>query len=495
MQDHHIPDLLRQRATADPLCDAVLDVARQHRLTYRALDRRAEALAAALIDHQVGEGDVIAVLSHNRSAWLELLFACARVGAVLVPLPLHADKRALNVLLRRTAPRLLFFDRAHEALAFSLSRAETGAIGFDDPGEDGYEYLLTVPRPSREIRHHRPADAVWYYAVSASEGAPRLVAQSFAMAWHNALASAQAMEVRAQDRHLMMAPFVQTDGIACFALAHIVSGAQLLFLEDDDLELLLDLLVGAQIDTVRSNAGILSRLDGHDRAGLVDFRMVRWWSIPAPWRDDAVAGRYAQRGVHFHQTRFVPEIGTSLVTPRLEAPDRPGRPSMLVQTRLVDTDDTAVDADASGRLQIRAPALSPGIWEDEGLSALNTTDDGWFDTPWLARYEPTGDLRLVGNRAQLIETAGETVQPDEVERFLEAHPDITDVAVVAIEDARLGKIGRAYVTLRAGARLQAGDLRAYCRERLMAHKIPRDFRFVDAIPRDAAGLVRLDDLT
>ena len=115
--------------------------------------------------------------------------------------------------------------------------------------------------------------------------------------------------------------------------------------------------------------------------------------------------------------------------------------------------------------------------------------DGFFSVGDLARCDRDGRFFIEGRKRDMIISGGVNVYPAEVEGVLEAHPEVAEVAVVGVDDAEWGERVRAFVVKRADSSLDEGALKVWCRARLAGPKVPRDFVFLDALPRNQMGKV------
>jgi fatty-acyl-CoA synthase len=166
-----------------------------------------------------------------------------------------------------------------------------------------------------------------------------------------------------------------------------------------------------------------------------------------------------------------------------------GRPCMHVEARIVDEWDRDVPPGGIGELVLRGPNICKGYWNNP-VATEEAFRGGWFHTGDLARQDEEGFFYLVDRKKDMLISGGENVYPTEVEQVLYQHPDIREVAVIGIPDEKWGEIPVAVVALKEGA--QPMDLEAiqdFCQGKLAKYKIPKRLRFVDELPRNAAGKV------
>jgi fatty-acyl-CoA synthase len=168
-----------------------------------------------------------------------------------------------------------------------------------------------------------------------------------------------------------------------------------------------------------------------------------------------------------------------------------GRAAPHVEIKLVDPHTgLTVPRGASGELCTRGYSVMLGYWEEPDKTAAAIDPARWMHTGDLATMDDDGYVNIVGRIKDLVIRGGENIYPREVEEFLYTHPDIADVQVIGVPDARYGEELCAWVRLREGASLTEEDVRAYCRGRLAHFKVPRHVLFVEGFPMTVTGKVQ-----
>lgn len=165
-----------------------------------------------------------------------------------------------------------------------------------------------------------------------------------------------------------------------------------------------------------------------------------------------------------------------------------GRPLFHIDVRLVDEAGNDVELNEVGQLLIRGPHVFGGYWNRPEATA-ETLVDGWLHTGDLARRDDDGDYYIVGRLKEMIKSGGENIYPAEVEDVLHSHPAIAEAVLIPVPDPKWGEVGQGIIALRPGARLTEDELRAWLRERMVHHKVPKSFEFADRLPKTAAGKV------
>jgi len=228
---------------------------------------------------------------------------------------------------------------------------------------------------------------------------------------------------------------------------------------------------------------------GVSEAACSTLRLAVSGAAPCPWE---LAHAWRRRtGVRIVRGYGMTELFrpiSYLADDPTDLPDAIGRPVPGVEARVVDPEGQALAAGEAGELWIRTPAVMDGYLraEEETRAVIQ---DGWFKTGDLATISPDGFVSVVGRLKDLILRGGYSVVPGEVEAALLDHPAVAEAAVVGTPHPELGEEVAAFVTLRPGARADADELVAFCRERLAAFKYPRRVTLVSELPKSAAGKV------
>jgi long-chain acyl-CoA synthetase len=159
-----------------------------------------------------------------------------------------------------------------------------------------------------------------------------------------------------------------------------------------------------------------------------------------------------------------------------------GRPSPLVDVRVVDGDDREVPTGETGEIVVRGSTVMNGYWNRPGLNAQRARN-GWHHTNDLGRYEADGTFTFVGPKTRMLKSGAENIYPAEVENCVKSHPAVADCAVIGVPDHTWVQSVKAIVVREPGARVTAEEIVEHCRARIASYKKPRSVEFVDALPR------------
>jgi fatty-acyl-CoA synthase len=426
------PDLIAKRAELSPQRMALEEIGTGRTLTYAELDRRAAMAASLLVDRGVGEGDRVAILCRNRIAFFELLFACAKAGAILVPLNWRMPPAELDQLLTDCTPSLLFFGAEDEASVAGIMYPPP-SIGLDRE----YEALLEAALP-RSARPLWPASDIWYLLyTSGTTGRPKGVIYTYGMALANYVNIGSAIDLRSTDSTPNFLPIFHTAGINLHSLPTLFAGGRVLVLKEFDAEALVDLLEQRRIDTFFGVPTVFQELVGHPRFAAAPLGQVRHWGCGGAPLPDALVERYRELGVRVCNGMGMTETGpTAFLAAPGDAWDHVGsvgKPQLLCSVRIVDEDE---------RTSLRAKSAtccSPGP-RSPRLLAQRRGDPGGVHRRRLAKIGRPGPPRrggfyyVAGRRKDMFISGGENVYPAEIENVLCSHPAVAQAAVIAAQD-------------------------------------------------------------
>jgi fatty-acyl-CoA synthase len=486
-----VPDIAARRAALSGDRVALEELATGRILTYAELDARATAAASLLAARGIGEGDRVAILCRNRIAFFELLFACAKLGAILVPLNWRMPPAELAGLLADCTPALLFFGREDAATVAAVAPPPP-AIGLDED----YEALVASAPPPPAFRTAWPSGGIWYLIyTSGTTGRPKGVIYTFAMAVANFVNIGTAIDIAASDTTLNFLPLFHTAGVNLHSLPTLMQGGRVLVLDGFDADAVVRLLEDRRIDTFFAVPTVYEALLDHPRFASAPLGHVRHWGCGGAPLSDALARRAQALGLRVCNGMGMTETGpTAFLASPGDAWERigsVGKPQLLVSARIVDAAGRDLPDGEVGDLLFAGPAVTPGYWNDPEATRAAFTPDGWLRSGDLARRDSDGFWWIAGRRKEMYISGGENVFPIEVENVLSAHPAVCEAAVVPAPHPKWGEVGRAFLRLAPGAPAPvASDLAAFCRTRLAGYKVPESFEFVPDFPRTPAGKVQ-----
>jgi len=481
------------------------------RLSFRELDERVTAVAAALIAEGVARGDRVATWAPNTYHWVLAALGALSAGATLVPVSTRfTGPEALDVI-GRSGARALFVagdflgvDRlaALRAEAAAAARADGGADGSADGGGlDRLGLVVRVPGdwaaferqaaavPPAAVRERaaavRPDDVSDIMFTSGTTGRSKGAMTSHERSLAVARAWADCGLLSRGDRYLVVNPFFHTFGFKAGLLACLVSGATLVPQAVFDAGQAMRLVEAERITVLPGAPTIYQMILDHPERGGRDLSSLRLAVTGAADVPVTLVERM-RRELSFETVLTAYGLTEAVVATMC----RPGDPAETVaRTSGRAAADFEVRIADGGEILLRGPNLMLGYLDDLEATKAAIDADGWLHTGDAGRLDAAGYLTITGRIKDMYICGGFNVYPAEVEQVLARLDGVAESAVVGTPDRRLGEVGLAFIVRRPGHVLEAADVLAFCRERLANYKVPRRVEFRDALPRNPSGKV------
>ncbi len=330
------------------------------------------------------------------------------------------------------------------------------------------------------------------------------------VAW-NAVNTVVSWQLREDDVSPVYTPLYHAGGLGAFLTPiFAVGGTIVLFAGFDPAEILAT--IGKERCTVILGVPTIFRMLQEDPAwASADFSSVRYFiSGGAPLPLDIIE-TWQKRGAAFKQGYGLTEVGVNCFAMSLADSVRKagsiGRPMMFTEAKLTGEDGREVPVGEVGELLLKGPHVCKGYYRNPEATAASLDAGGWFHTGDLAKKDADGFFTIAGRKKDMLISGGVNVYPAEIEGVLFQHPGVKDVAVVGVPDEKWGEVGVAFVVRREEKRGEEkislkvreregekAELAAFVEGRLARYKVPRDFVFVDSLPRTPYGKVVKGDL-
>ncbi len=477
---------LDRRADLTP--DAAALVFGDARLSYRALADQVHAAQRHLGEELgIARGDRIALLALNRPEFLVLLFACARLGAMLVPLNWRLAPPEHLFMLQDAGAHALILEPAFAPTAALAARALPGCRSVTLP-------LALGGAGAAAPLDDAIADATPLLIVytSGTTGRPKgAVLTQGALTW-NAINGVAAHELTSRDRVLITIPLFHVGGLNMQTVPALHAGATVhLHARFDpaatlaairDQRITVTVLVPAQL------AALLEHPDWPD-ADLSSLRLVTTGSSVVP---PALVEPWRARGVDvinvYGATETAPIATWISPADARRKPTSCGKAALHAAVRVVDAGGRDAPVGQPGEVLVRGPNLFREYWNNPAATA-EAIVDGWFHTGDIGHVDAEGFLYIDDRKTEVIISGGENIYPAEVEAVLMSVAGIAEAAVVARPHPKWGEVPVAVVVRRPGAALDAAEVLAAFAGRLARYKHPHAVIFADALPRNAIGKI------
>jgi fatty-acyl-CoA synthase len=490
-----LSDLIERNAAFTPGKAAIRFQGRT--ITYADLAMRIAQAARALKSRLgVGRGDRLAILAANHPDYLVLLYACARLGAMLVPLNWRLAVPEQVFILADASVKVLVVEEAFAAVMAPLTQAlpDVRVIGLDfAPGGASFDDLLASGRGDGRNPHIDLSCPFLVVYTSGTTGHPKgAVLRQEALIW-NAVMSQHMHGLTADDHVLTALPLFHVGGLNIQTTPALQIGATVTihprfapdatlaaFAADrPTLTVLVPATIAALIEHPRWNDSELSSLRAVTTGSTV---------VPQPLIDALMARGVAVLQV-YGSTETCPIAIYTRLGGDLSRGNSTGLPGLYCEARVVDERGREVPHGTAGEVAVRGPNVFFEYWGNEAATS-EALRNGWYHTGDVATRDADGYFVIHDRKKNMIISGGENIYPAEVERVLSEHPGVAEAAVIGRPDPKWQEVPIAFVVRRAGVAVDVEALIGHVGEQLARFKIPREIVFVDDLPRNALGKVQ-----
>jgi long-chain acyl-CoA synthetase len=457
-------------------------------LSWQALDQRVNRLALALRTAGVAHGDRVVTVLTNCVEMIDIYWACARLGAVAVPLSPLLLEPGLRTLLADANPAAIFHSAATGALTAAASdklhcvRVCTGTE---------YEAFTSVAADTPVTAQVAPDDLYNIMYTSGTTGLPKGIALTHRIRSHYASLMANAWRLHTASVVLHTGARV-FNGAFVTMLPALLTGARFILHPAFDPQAFIDTVEREKVThtmLVPSQLAAILDAPGFDAARLASLEVLVSLGAPLP-----VAHKERLEALlpsRLHELYGLTE-GFMTILDRADAVRKRGSvgiPPPFFEMRILDEKGQDVPTGEVGEIAGRGPYLMPGYYGQPALTA-KTIQDGWLLTGDLGRIDEDGFLYLVDRKKDMIDSGGVKVYPHDIEEVIARHPQVAEAVVFGIPDPKWGETPVAAVTLRPGASVTAPELLAWVNERVGArYQRLSQVMLVDEFPRSVAGKI------
>jgi long-chain acyl-CoA synthetase len=477
-------DVLREHARSHPERTAVVDGA--IRLTFPELDARVDRLANALVARGFRPGDRVLWLGQNSFRVLEALLAATRAGGSFCPANWRNSAAELATAIDDLAPSFVLWQDAEIGDAVRAARElaadDATWVQHDAEGPDSYEALVAEGEPGDPGVEVDPSSAALLMFTAAFTGTPNAAMLSHTAVLVQDLVMGMMQEITCDYVYLNCGPLFH---VATFmtTMATFHFGGTNVFTPRVDAEELCRLIEAERCTGAFVMGPTIGEMLEVNREGRYDLKTLRTFGGSPEWNEMITVDTspWARKPAGFGQTEVMGMLTFNAWGG--EQLGSAGRPSPMVQVRIVDPDDNEVPLGETGEITARGPTVMNGYFGRDELNAERLRN-GWHHTNDLGRRETDGSISFVGPKGRLIKSAAENIYPAEVEGCLQRHPAVQEAAVIGVPDPRWDQSVKAIVVLKEGEEATADDLIEHCRANIASYKKPRTVEFVDKLPRD-----------
>lgn len=493
LSEQTLSGLLRRAAQLWPQQRALIDERRVW--TWSELDAEVDQVACLFEACGIQPGDPIGFLLVKRAEVVIGFLACARMGAVQVPVnfKLHPDQ--VSDQFTTAGIRAVLTEPQHDALLrhlLPLLPDPRQIIHLDAPARNGSTSWASHAEyvGKRSTFADSPDTVCYYNYTSGSTGRPKGASTTSRNIIVNAIATSEGLGFLPEDVYMGM--------FSVFAHPHELFHRSLLF---GGAFVVVDSLNPRMVADAINQHGI-SWMMGVPSfyEMLLDYIESSGTRLPTLRVLEAggayVAPETLQRMEASFNARFLPVwgcteasgVGLGMLADGPRRSGSTGKPIPTYDIRIVTESGAEAAPGEPGELWIRGPSVVSHYVNMPGETSAQF-QDGWYATSDLVTRDEDGFVYFTGRRSEMLKIGGIRVFPLEIEQVIQQHPEVRDVVVVRAEERLRGEIARAIVTTRPGSTLNARSVQAYCRDRMALYKVPRIVEFWSEIPKIPNGKI------
>jgi acyl-CoA synthetase (AMP-forming)/AMP-acid ligase II/carbon monoxide dehydrogenase subunit G len=460
-------------------------------LSYSEVDTRTNALAHALADQGLGEGDGVGVMCRNHRGFIEATTALSKLGADSLYLNTAFAGPQLTEVVEREKPKALIFDEEfYELLDDAGHRRKRFVAWHDSPTCDDrtLDELMADGDPSNVVPPEREGRAV--ILTSGTTGTPKGASRGNPESTDPIVSYLSKIPLKSRDVVHIAAPLFHSWGFAHFSLGLILGMTYVLRRKFDPEQCLAE-VARTRADALAVVPVMMQRIIELPEETLAKYDTSSLRVVAAS--GSALPGDLATRWMDAFGDTLYNLYGSTevawatIATPAdmRAAPGTAGRPPRGTVVKLYDEKGVEAKPGETGRIFVGNEMLFEGYTgggSKDLIGNLMATGD-------VGRFDDGGRMFVEGRDDEMIVSGGENVFPKEVEDLLSRHDAVSEAAAIGVDDEDFGQRLKAFVVLESGKKATEDDLKGYVKQNLARYKVPREIEFLDDLPRNATGKV------
>lgn len=474
--------------------------------TNREFNERVNRMAHALTELGVVRGERVAALLLNSSEFLEIFFACAKTGAVMVPMNFRLAVPELSYIIGDSRPNALVYTsdfadnvkrlkKEHKGISHFLRHSGDELPGDPLISDFASEFPAHEPEPEVEVVNSDPLVIMY---TSGTTGNPKGVIISHENILFDAVHNILGFSINPTYRSLVTAPLFHIGALGASTTPVIYGGGSLVLKRFFNASEILKLIVREKVNYMFAVPVMFQMMCEAKEWEGTDFSHVHYFiSGGAPMAVPVIRKYQEEKGVGFVQGYGMTEalrLSSLPLEDSIRKAGSVGKEEFHVIMRIVDEDANDVPEGEVGEVIIKGPNVFSGYWNkpEETGEALR---GGWFFTGDMGRRDEEGFLYLVGRKQELIISSGENIYPIEIEKAIRKIPEVKESVAVGMPDPRRGEVVCVFVSLKEGETLTEDELVESLTGKIADFKLPKKVYFVDDFPRNPTGKILRRELT
>ncbi|WP_338448735.1 class I adenylate-forming enzyme family protein [Niallia oryzisoli] len=472
----------------------------KQRFSYKQLKNDVDYLAGGLKRKGIVKGDRVAVSLPNWYENVVVLFAIAKIGAIVVPFSPKYKSFEVERILKNAEPKLLIATEEfehHVTFKKALTLVpEAITVRCVLEGLESYEDLMNTGMSAEEVTIDVNEDLFCLLYTSGTTGVPKgVMVPHRALVGNSAYTIGSELYCNEEDVFLIAAPLFHIFGMAVNLFCAVAAGARIVLIEKYHPQLMLEMV---QQEKVTIHSGVptmfikeleVDHFDSYDlsslRAGIVGAS-----PIPAN-KVKEIRDRF---GMNLCQSFGITETCSVTITPYDDdekyITETLGKALPGVEMKIVDENRLQLPPGETGEIAIKGFGNMKGYYKMPEQTKAITDDEGWYYSGDLGTMDENGYLRFIGRQKEMIIRGGLNIYPQEIEAVLTKHRKVMDVAIIGLPDEIFGEIVCAVIQLKEGKESSEEEIITYLKERIATHKLPSKVVFTQEFPVTASGKIQ-----
>jgi fatty-acyl-CoA synthase len=496
-RSNYVTDWLEKRALLTPDRVGIVDWLSGEETTFEEWNARANRTANYLRSLGIDKGELVSVYSSNRMEYVDLFFACGKIGAILHNLNWRLTVHELAGILAEAPPQVLIYT---EEWADNLDQLRPGLdsvrhfVAMDAPR--GSDRSLSERDESSPVLNDRPnlhPDDPWgIYYTGGTTGLPKGAVMTHGNITWNSVNTVTTWGVTSDHVAALQLPFFHVGGPNIFLMPLVHVSGRTILCREFDLDQTFDLLDRGGITHYVGVPTMFQMIQQDPRWEAADFSKLALVISGGAHCPLPIMELFWDRGVDFKMGYGLTEAtGNNFWLPQDRVREKIGSvgiPVFHADMKIIAEDGTTLGPNEEGELLIRGPHITPGYWMKPEATA-ETIKDGWLHTGDMAMVDDDGCFTVLGRSKDMFISGGENVYPAEVESVMLSHPRVKEAALVGIPEEKWGEIGAAFLVVDSADDFSEEEFLAFMGERVAKYKLPRSVVLLDELPLTAIGKI------
>jgi fatty-acyl-CoA synthase len=500
--DQHVPSppinighWVKKWASLQPQKPAILF---EHSVfSYQQLNARVNQVSHLLHEMGIRKGERVAILLHNSNAYIEVYFALAKLGAILVPLNFRLKGTELEFILKDSGSETLFLGEEFvDVIASIKSNIPVKEANYIGVGETIPSWIIDYEKAiaGQSTREPQIGGAIGgedphiIMYTSGTTGFPKGATLSHRKTFFNVLNANIYYGLTPNDIFLVSRPLFHSGGLLVESSPMLYKGGTIIIKKRLKPVEILETIEKYKVTVVEPPATVLRFMLEQCDVKKYNLSSVKCWFTGGERVSPSLLKECEKLGIIVSQLFGQTETSTITWLPMSEASRKLGSVGVPVfhgDIKIVNEEGMEVKPGEVGEIVVSGPTLMSGYWGRPEATA-ETIKDGQLHTGDLAKVDEEGFFYITDRKKDVIISGGENIYPAEVEKLFLENPKISDVAVVGIPDERWGEVGMAFIVRQEGEKMTEEEALKFCEERMAKYKIPKSVKFVKELPQTAS---------